>query len=125
MYEFSFPLSVLLGPVTSADLQRLMGTDIETQRRSSALFLMKLKEHRRLSQVAVDDVVDGCRMIFRQTTDRLQAGIREKLAAIGMDSDDISLDDVFTDLVDPFDGLETQHKQEKYFKETLGLIVSE
>lgn len=98
MYEFSFPLSVLLGPVTSADLQRLMGTDIETQRRSSALFLMKLKEHRRLSQVAVDDV-DGCRMIFRQTTDRLQAGIREKLAAIGIDSDDVSLDDVFTDLL--------------------------
>jgi len=62
-----------------------------------------------VSQVAVDDVVDGCRMIFRQTTDRLQAGIREKLAAIGIDSDDISLDDVFTDLVDPFDGLETQH----------------
>ena len=56
MYEFSFPLSVLLGPVTSADLQRLMGTDTETQRRSSALFLMELKEHRRLSQVAVD----GC-----------------------------------------------------------------
>jgi len=101
-----------------------MGTDIETQHRSSALFLMKLKKHRRLSQVAVDDVVDGCRMIFRQTTDRLQAGIQEKLAAIGIDSDD-SLDNVFTDLVDPLDGLEMQHKQEKYFKETLGLIVSE
>jgi len=48
----------------SADLEYALGIDIIHQKRASALYLMKLKETRQLSQVALDDVVEGSRMIF-------------------------------------------------------------
>lgn len=56
--------------------------------------------------------------------ERLQAGVKAKLAESGVDPASISgLDGVFEE-IDPFDGLRTFHLQEKYFHEKLGLIVS-
>lgn len=102
-----------------------MGLDVEQVRRSSALFLLKLKEQRRTSQVAIDNIVEGCKGLFTQTIDRVQAGVRAKLAELGLDPDAIEgLDDIFKNVTDPFEGIETCHLQEKYFRETLGLIVS-
>ena len=102
-----------------------MGLDVEQIRRSSALFLLKLKEQRRTSQVTIDDIVEGCRGLFTQTIDRVQAGVRAKLAELGLDPDTIEgLDDIFKNVTDPFEGIETCHLQEKYLRETLGLIVS-
>ena len=43
------------------DINHLLGTDAHHQKRSAALFIMKMKETHRLSQVAVDDVVEGSR----------------------------------------------------------------
>ena len=102
-----------------------MGRDVEEVRRSSALFILKLKEQRRISQVAIDDIVEGCKGLFTQTIDRVQAGVCAKLAEVGMDPDSIeSLNDLFMSITDPFEGIETCHLQEKYFRETFGLIVS-
>lgn len=108
-----------------ADIEYLIGSDVDQVWRSSALFLLKLKEHRRVSQVAVNDVVEGCKALYSQTVSRVQAGVRARLAESGVDPKSIEgLDDVFVDVIDPFDGLETCHLQEKYFREKLGLIVS-
>lgn len=94
-------------------------------RRSSALFLLKLKEQRHLSQVAIDEVVEGSRSLFCGVRDRIQAGVMAKLAESGINLDSINgLDDVFTEVTDPFDGIETCYRQEKYYREDLGLIVS-
>ena len=94
-------------------------------KRSTALFLLKMKEQRRISQVAVDDIVEGCRSIICQTLSHVQAGVKAKLAEVGMDSDTIGLENVFDqDSMDPFRGLETCYLQEKYFREKLNLIVS-
>ena len=38
--------------------------------------------------------------------------------------DDMEIDSIFANLDGPFAGLETQHKQEKYFVNDLGLVVS-
>ena len=55
---------------------------------------------------------------------RTKAGVRAKLASSGIDPDNvIGLDNVFTDMVQPFSGLETGYKQESYFKDVLGLLV--
>ena len=55
---------------------------------------------------------------------RTKAGVRAKLAS-GIDPNDVSgLDDVFSDMVKPFAGLETEFKQKSYFKDVLGLLVS-
>ena len=51
------------------DFERLIGTDIESQRTSSALFLLKLKEKRHLTQVAIDDIVKGARHILASRTE--------------------------------------------------------
>ena len=99
--------------------------DAEWQQRASALFLLKLKEGRRLSQVALDDVVAECRTLFQQTIERVKTRVTDKLTADGHDDIDIEgLETVFEEVVDPFAGLDTLYKQEKYFREKLGLIVS-
>jgi len=84
-----------------------------------------MKEQRRTSQVTIDDTVEECRGLFVQSVSRARAGVQAKLATAGIEPDEIEgLDDVFENLVYPFDGLETCHKQEKYYVDSLGLIVS-
>ena len=110
--------------VDQDDMEYLLDNS-EKQRRTSALFLIKLKEQRRVSQVAVDDVVSGFEGLLQLTVSRAKAGIRAKLAQQGIDPTSVhGLDDIFKEILNPFDGLETGHKQEKYFKECLGLVVS-
>ena len=107
------------------DIQRLLGTDLDLQKRSSALFILRMKEKKRVTQVAIDDMVEGSRAIFEKTVKRLQAGMNEKLAHAGIDPNSIDgLQDVFTELSDPFKELDTEYLQEKYFKEELGIVVS-
>lgn len=99
--------------------------DQEEIQHSSALFLLKLKEHRRTTQTVINDVVEGCKDLFSQTIQRLEAGVKATLAESGFGPESISgLDDVFKDVADPFKGIDTCHLQEKYYKEVLGLIVS-
>ena len=89
-----------------ADIQYFIGSDEEKVRRSSALFLLKLKEQSRISQVAIDDIVDGCKSLFSQTVLRVQAGVRATLAESGVDPSTINgLDGAFEDVLNPFEGL--------------------
>ena len=52
--------------MTQADLEYLFG-DSDKQQRASALFLLKLKEQRRVSQVTIDDIVSGFEGLLQQT----------------------------------------------------------
>ena len=58
-----------------ADLDHLLGVDASCQKNASALFLMKLKETRQLSQTAIDDVVEGSRAVFSHRVRRLHSGV--------------------------------------------------
>ena len=60
-----------------ADLHLLLGVDKGIQQRSSALFLLKLKEHRRISQAAIDDIVEDWDVLFSHSIQRLHATVRE------------------------------------------------
>ena len=102
--------------------ERLTGIDVETQRRSSALFLLKLKEKRRLTQTTIDDIVESSRVLFAQSIEHIQSGLEQKLAEEGVEVQ--GLETVFKSMIDPFDGLTTRYQQERYFVEKLGLIVS-
>ena len=89
------------------DIQYLTGTDIDRMQRSNAL-LLKLKEKRCISQVAIDDVVAGSRNLISQTITHVQAGVKDKLAEAGIDPESIKgLNDVF-ESVDPFENLGTK-----------------
>ena len=108
-----------------ADVDRLLEVDQVQQKRSSALFLMKLKELYRLSQVAIDYVVSGCRELIKDTCQRLKAGVRQKLAETGVDANTTqAIDTVFDELYDPFTGLDTEYIQSKYINETFKVVVS-
>ena len=107
------------------DLDFLLGTDMTIQKRSAALFLLKLKESKRLSQVAIDDIVQEWDGLFSHTVRQLQANVRAKLAAAGVDYRDVEgLPEIFDNVTSPFQELQTRYMQEKYYREFLGLVVS-
>ena len=107
-----------------AELEHL-GRDNAEQQQSSATFILKLTETRFLSQAAIDDIVQGWNGIFTHTVERLEAGVRAKLASAGVEIDSIEgLEGLFSDVPNPFDGLGTRYQQEKYFHDMLGLVVS-
>lgn len=55
----------------------------------------------------------------------MRCGVNACLADSGIDPTDVSrIGNVFTEMVNPFDGLETYHKQEAYFREEFNLLVS-
>lgn len=61
-------------------------------------------------------------MDYLQVQLSVQARVRDKLASVGVDPDELEgLSDVFEDLPQPFDGLETKYK---HFKEKMNMVVS-
>lgn len=77
-----------------------------------------------MSQVAIDDIVEGSRGLFTQSVERLQAGVRSTLQEAGLDPSYIDgLDEMFKNVMDPFKNIETCFLQEKYYRQKLGLIV--
>ena len=107
------------------DLDILLGNDEDIQKRSAALFLLKLKESKRLSQAAIDDIVQEWDGLFSHTVRRLLAIVRAKLATAGVDFRDIEgLPETFDKVPSPFQGLQTHYMQEKYYREFPGLVVS-
>jgi hypothetical protein len=106
-------------------LDELMGQNFEKIQRSSTLYLLKVTEKHKISQRAVDDIVYHSRSLVDDVITQIKVGIHSKLASAGVNYEDIpNLEDVFTQLSDPFDGIETCYKKEKYYKESLGLIVN-
>ena len=96
----------------------------EQQRQRSAIFLLRLKEQRQITQVTIDDIVTGVEDILQEAVIRAKAGVRAKLAENGIDASSVcGLKDMFTELKTPFDGLEMKFKQEKYFKTSLNMLV--
>lgn len=106
--------------MADSDIQYLIGTDPEKIYHSSALYLLKLKEHYKIPQVALDYIVEGTRSLLNQTNRCVEASIKSQLADSGMEIDELR----FKDAIDPFHGIDTCFLQEKYYREKLGLIVS-
>lgn len=112
-------------PTVQDDIDRLLGIDQERQKRSTAQLILKLKESKQVSQVVIDEVVDGWKDVFQHTVRRLRASVTAKLSEAGIDLATIpGLDSLFDEVPQPFMDLETKYKQEKYFREELGLVVS-
>ncbi len=107
------------------DVNVLLHKDGTEQKKKSVLFLMQLKEERLLTQAAVDDVVSGCKEVLGYTLSHIKAGVSRSLSKSGINFEDIDgLDDVFSDVSDPFVGLESAYLQDKFISQELGCIVS-
>lgn len=108
----------------AADINYLTGHDRKAILHSSALLILKLKNHCKLSQIAINNVVEGCRGLFTYTLQHLQAALRSKLADLGFDpSELLAIQEVFSGIGEPFDKLTTQNQQESYFLNELNLVV--
>ena len=79
-----------------------MGYDEEIQKHSSALFLLKLKERRHVSQVAIDDIIEHTKAQFDKTVSTALAGIRSHVAERGVSPSELDLESAVSRLNHPF-----------------------
>ncbi len=93
------------------------------QQRQSARFILKLMEGHKLTQVAIGDVIGGCRELCRQTARQVKYALESQIKDSGLDSSLVDLEGV--DLFqDPFEGLSTPYLQEKYITGNFNYVVS-
>ena len=107
------------------EINQLLGTDGQAQKRESALFLLHLKEEKGLSQSAINEVVIASQKLFKHTISRVEAGVEDCLSKEAFLLSDIpGLSALFSNVKDPFSGLISQFLQEKFYKEELQCVVS-
>lgn len=109
----------------SADLTEASSLQLQ---RSCALFLMGLKEKHKLTQGALQSVIEGVTSLQQERIGVLHSMACSKLMAEGIEHSSVpGLDALFSvdgDYGRPFAGLETQHQQDKYYKTHFQFIVS-
>ena len=96
-------------------------------KKSSAHFLLELREGRGLSQVAIDSVVVGCERILDQSLAELQRDVLSRVRAADHMEYDLTahdIEDAFQQHLHPFDGLRNKYQQEKFYVEEFSMIVS-
>ena len=91
-----------------------------------AKMLLELSEGRKLSEVAIQDVITGCRSVCTQLQSQMKDVIYEKLSEHDVDS--TIIDDVMEAMTssyqDPFMKLSSSYLREKYYKEHFPYLVS-
>jgi hypothetical protein len=90
---------------------------------AAARFLLALKEQHRLTQVSINFLVDQVKLIVAGVVADVENAVKFKLASEGVTTIDI-VQGCFTN-VNPFEGLETEYKQSKFYKEHFNLVVSD
>ena len=94
------------------------------QQKSSALYLLTLKEKYKLTQTAIDFIVGHTKVANDNVIDDLHQSIAREPINIS-DDDKSRISSVFHNANNPFNGLETQYLQSKYFEENFDFVVSE
>lgn len=87
-------------------------------KRSAALFLLKTREEGRLTQTAL--VVHSTSSLCEQVISNLKAQASQVIQKVGLNEVDQKtvLDSLGSISCDPFEGLRTEYKQKKFYKET-------
>ena len=108
----------------------LPGTEDESMDESSetgslqtaaARFLLALKEQHRLTQVSINFLVEQVKLIVAGVVADVEEAVKSKLASEGVTT---IIHGCFRD-VNPFETLETEYKQSKFYKEHFNLVVSD
>ena len=96
--------------------------------RSSAYFLMGLKEEKKITQAALQGVIEGVTTLSQARLSLMYREVNRIMKADGVAQSTLtSIKHLFDDtgvFGHPFLGLETQHQQMKYYSNHFGLIVS-
>ena len=121
----------------AGDESESLGTDPDSQfqhdplalseKRSDAMYILKLKEKYKLAQTTVDGILSDTEEIAGRIVSRLQQRVLAILNEAGVDPKEIpGFLEVFEgpEILRPFNGLNTEYLQDKYFRENMGLVVS-
>lgn len=97
----------------------------EDHKQSNAMFILKTSEVRKLTITAVNNILSDIELLVEDAMVTAQKKTECSLRACGINPSSIpSFYDNFCSLMKPFVGLDSEYLQMKYFRETLGLIVS-
>ena len=99
-----------LSSISDADVQK-----------SVALLLLKAKEKHRLTQVSIDFIVEQMKIIVSQLLKHIEVKVQDSLSE-GCDLS-TTLSECFASITNPFDKLDTEHMQSKYYRENFNLVV--
>ena len=98
-----------------------------SEKRSDAMYILKLKEKYKLAQTTVDGILSDTEEIAGRIVSRLQQRVLAILDEAEVDPKEIpGFLEVFEgpEILRPFNGLNTEYLQDKYFRENMGLVVS-
>lgn len=90
--------------------------------RAAALFVLKTSENNKLPLSAMDDLILDVRHLIDTIFDRVATKCSESLSEEGVKSLRATLHEEV--MQNPFAGLDTEYQRTKYYREHLGLIVS-
>lgn len=98
----------------------------DAMRHKNAQFILKIKETNLLSQKCLDDSTE----LVRGTVKSIKSfGLQDCLGNAGINFDAVpGLNDLFTEenpISNPFEHVSTKYRQNAYFKEHFGLVVSD
>lgn len=96
--------------------------------RANALCVLKSKEKGRVPQTVVDSFVENATQVTQTSIDLLKAGVTNCLQKAGINVETLpGLQDLFDEnslISNPFDGIDKESLQYKYYKEKFNLVVS-
>ena len=100
----------------------------DARRNQNAQFILKTKETNLLTQKCLDNIVDDSTELVRGTVKAIKSGLHDCLENAGINFNAIpGLNDLFAEenpISNPFQHVSTKYKQNAYFKEHFGLVVS-
>ena len=94
-----------------------------------AQFIMKTRDGKKLTQVTTDGIIQDTKLMLQSTVENLERKVMEKISSLSTPVTSGELTEiraVFSDdsLLNPFQGLETEYKQEKFIQENFNYVVS-
>lgn len=93
-----------------------------------AEFIMKIRDGKGLTQVATDGILQDTKIVLQSTLDSVKEALLNKLRDLPVTMTEYQVSDlasVFSEAVeDPFRGLESVYKQEKFIHEHFNYVVS-
>ena len=95
--------------------------------KNMALFLLKAKEVRKVSQSSLDGLTSDFTIILQGIIEQLKSDINTCLTSNGINMGAFQgLNEVFNhpNIINPFNQLESRYQQEKFYKVHLNLLVS-
>lgn len=91
-----------------------------------AQFILKTRDGKKLTQVAMDGIIADTKVVLKSTLQKVGKKLMERIGPTITDVLKEELKSVFSDesIANPFHGLDTQHRQQKFIQEHFNYVVA-